>query len=585
MKLIFTIFILFIINSESVLFAQKTISRKHHLETFIEKNIENSDTTALSLDIKQSVRHSQNATLKEDFQILENVLLANSFARTDDALNAKSDTLFLSAIEQSSQLQKKDLHIWAMLEYGFYLYTYRLPAKAMPYFVRVIHDIERLSESERLNTANSYKKIAYFNSTLGNEQESFKYLKLAQKYVKPGSKDSGDILNSIGRFYFRNKDYDQADEYYRLALTESRKCGDHIREAKIFGDMAELYQSLRQYDKAEEALLQDIALSQQFNNPQNTMYAHMLFGKLMLEQDKLTKASAAINEALVIARSKPYLRSSEYEIMKLHIILCTKRNDDIGELLSRRRLDTLEKQIAQFDGKSILQQVSIETQKEILNLSLEAERNKLRQEKVLRRVSVVIGLLLLLTVLFVIIAYRRRNKLRLTNYENRVMKLQLEKITSENKLNETRKSLSDYKEYLVEKNDQIEALRLEIEDSKSSSLSSIETHKGKLQELLQSHLMSEHNWQTFKEVYIQEEPVYYQYIIDNFEGLTDSNMRILFLQKMGFNNPRIAQILGITLDAVKKNKQRMRKKYGQRYTDYYNLDKVEEEDQEGQEQC
>jgi DNA-directed RNA polymerase specialized sigma24 family protein len=57
------------------------------------------------------------------------------------------------------------------------------------------------------------------------------------------------------------------------------------------------------------------------------------------------------------------------------------------------------------------------------------------------------------------------------------------------------------------------------------------------------------------------------------------------LQKMGFNNPRIAQILGITLDAVKKNKQRMRKKYGQRYTDYYNLDKVEEEDQEGQEQC
>ena len=47
----------------------------------------------------------------------------------------------------------------------------------------------------------------------------------------------------------------------------------------------------------------------------------------------------------------------------------------------------------------------------------------------------------------------------------------------------------------------------------------------------------------------------------NFPNLTDSNLRIIFLQKLGLNNVETAQILGITTDAVKKAKQRLKKKY------------------------
>lgn len=578
MRLIFIIFILLSTSNWFSVRGQSSQNRKLILEALIEQNFPAADTITLTRVIQKEIQRDKTSSLHNDLQILKNVLLANAHAQIVDKLNPRSDTLFQTAIQTSQNENKKDLYIWATVEYAFYLYTYRFPAKAMPYFVRAMHELEPLSEDQRLNAANSFKKIAYFTSTLGDQQETVKYLTLAQKYVKPGTRDSGDILNSLGRYYLGIKDYVNVEHYFQRALSESQKSGDHIREAKVYGDMAELYQMHRQYADAETALMLDISLSKQYGNAQNTMYAQILFTKLMLEQNRLASASMALNEAMAIAQSKPYFRSSEYEIVKLQIILARKYKDDRLELLSHRRLDTLEKQIALTDGKSVLEQVNIETQKEILNLSLEAERSKRHQEVLIRRALVVIGILLLLTVLFVIIAYRRRNKLRLTNYENRVMKLQLEKVTSENKLNETRKTLSAYREYLSDKNNQIEKLQYEIEKSKDSPHSSIETNNGKLQQLLRSHLMSESNWQTFKEVFVQEEPIYYQNIIENLDGLTDSNLRILFLQKMGFNNPRIAQILGITVDAIKKNKQRMRKKYGKVYNELNNMEKVEEED-------
>lgn len=576
MKFIYTITFLLLYGVGAL--AQNPFNRNHTLENSIEKYAV-ADTASIHHAFDKAIGQKDNFLFREDLVIVKSVLLASARARTLDALNPQSDTLFLNALQTAQKLQKSDLYIWANIEYGFYLYTYRLLAQAMPFFVRALHDIDHKPQIELLQAANSFKKIAYFITTLGDHEQALKYLKRAQDHVKPGSVDSGDILNAIGHCYLSLKDYPKAEDFYQQSLAESKKSRDYIRQAKTLGSMAEIYRLNHQYEKAEETLKQDILLSSQYNNPQNTMYAQIQLTRLMLEQDKLAAASTALHAALSIAQTKTYFKSSEYEIVKLQVLLARKFGKEREELLSRRRLDTLEKQISLTDGKGLIQQVSIETQKEVLNLSLEAEQVKLRQEALLRNAVVVISLLLLLILMFIIITYRRRNKLRLTSYENRVMKLQLEKVTSENRLNETRKTLSAYREYLSEKNSQIETLQQEIKNSKNSSLSSLETSSGKLEELLQSHLMSESNWQAFKEVFIQEEPLYYQYIQENFEGLTDSNLRILFLQKMGFNNPRIAQILGITLDAVKKNKQRMRKKYGLRYTEYHSADRQEEEDQ------
>lgn len=63
----------------------------------------------------------------------------------------------------------------------------------------------------------------------------------------------------------------------------------------------------------------------------------------------------------------------------------------------------------------------------------------------------------------------------------------------------------------------------------------------------------------------KEHPQFYNLLEDEFPEITDSNKRILFLQKLNLNNNEIAELLGITTEAVKKSKQRLKKKLGDKF--------------------
>jgi DNA-directed RNA polymerase specialized sigma24 family protein len=77
--------------------------------------------------------------------------------------------------------------------------------------------------------------------------------------------------------------------------------------------------------------------------------------------------------------------------------------------------------------------------------------------------------------------------------------------------------------------------------------------------------MTEENWIQFKEAFIADKEDFYNDLLSTLPGLTESNLRIVLLQNLGLNNQQVAQLLGVTIDAVKKSKQRMRKKYGERF--------------------
>ena len=75
--------------------------------------------------------------------------------------------------------------------------------------------------------------------------------------------------------------------------------------------------------------------------------------------------------------------------------------------------------------------------------------------------------------------------------------------------------------------------------------------------------MTDENWLMFKNSFIKEEPQLYNYIKTNFSDLSESNLRIVLLHKIGLKNQEIANLLGITIHGVKKAKQRLRLKYGE----------------------
>ncbi|MNL13276.1 hypothetical protein D3C87_1341790 [compost metagenome] len=139
----------------------------------------------------------------------------------------------------------------------------------------------------------------------------------------------------------------------------------------------------------------------------------------------------------------------------------------------------------------------------------------------------------------------------------------MEKYLSDQKLMEANNNLSSFTIYLREKNEYIANLKEEIERVKQTSFSDIENERGQLQALLESHLMTEYNWSLFKEAFIKEYPYFYNDLLRQYPELTESNLRFIFLGKLGLKNTEISNLLGVTEDAVKKAKQRLKKKIGE----------------------
>lgn len=71
-------------------------------------------------------------------------------------------------------------------------------------------------------------------------------------------------------------------------------------------------------------------------------------------------------------------------------------------------------------------------------------------------------------------------------------------IKTEQQLTEAQNNLSSQADYLKDKNQKIKCLKIEIKDIKTTSSHYLEKKSGKLNSLLESHLMTESNWIAFK---------------------------------------------------------------------------------------
>ena len=83
--------------------------------------------------------------------------------------------------------------------------------------------------------------------------------------------------------------------------------------------------------------------------------------------------------------------------------------------------------------------------------------------------------------------------------------------------------------------------------------------------------MTDENWNNFKREFKKEYGPFYETLMTDYPELKDSNLKIIILQKLRFSNSEIASLLGITTDAVKKSKQRLKKKLGENNINYLKL--------------
>ena len=83
-----------------------------------------------------------------------------------------------------------------------------------------------------------------------------------------------------------------------------------------------------------------------------------------------------------------------------------------------------------------------------------------------------------------------------------------------------------------------------------------------MEAMVKAHIMTDTAWQEFKNLFDKVHASFFSLVKNQFQNLTETDMRTLALIKLRLNNREMAGMLGITIEGVKKAKQRFRKKIG-----------------------
>ena len=493
---------------------------------------------------------------------LHSALQANSYTNFYDRITAKSKKLYQTSINQANILGYKPLQIWTRLNYVKRLYHYGYYQEMQPVLLELMKDIRQTKESEIINPLDTYKTIGWIMQTLSDYPEADYYLKRALKYCKPGSVNYAAILDNYGINLYKTRRYQEALKQFHKSGLIALKINDSLRYAKTLGNKALVYEEQNKYAEAIQLLKEDIALSERLKESKNKMFASIALARIYLKNNNLSDAQAILTEAEKIAVSKFYFRKSELEIIKLKLELLKRIPNANQELITTRRMMVLLDSLKATDGDEQILQVKWQLQKDKYQQKITQANTQYQKEIVVKNILAVLIGLSVFGAIGLFFYQKKKHKKRHKVYELKVAALEDQKRKMEEKFKSSNESLSSQVEYLKNKNVQINLLKKEIETVETSTSSYLEKKNGKLHALLESHLMTESNWIRFKREFEKEFPDFSQNLITNFPELTDSNKRIIFLQKLGFSNIEISQSLGITTDAVKKAKQRLKKKLG-----------------------
>lgn len=530
-----------------------------------------SDTNFISLKSKLEKDTKQNFRLNQQDYYLVSATILLIHPQASKYLNEKQIDALRNYLGATNKFATSaSLRAWLYAELGFSYYSDNQYVDALSPFLLAQRDLDNLKDKDLILGDESLKKIGYYYLTMRMLPKSVTFLERVVKISDSNSENHRAALFNIGVNHYNAEKYSDAKIYLDKCLELSEKNGDWSRYAKALGELGRVKWVWNQKEEALQLLKEDIKISKELGIERNMMYARIQLGKMFLENEDLDSAQATLEKAYEYAKNLENCASFQEEIAHLLMELSIKKGDVTNELYYRRLADELNKMNSFTIGKDAVHLISSTIQSIVNEWEIE-ERNReiAAQQKMLLRFSFIGGVVILsLSVSFLIYRDKANRIQRLRQLE--IEEFKQAKQNSERKLKEAHSSLESYKVYLQEKNAQIERLTRELTEINSTLLppQALKEKKTSIKELLNSHLMTDENWELFKAAFISERREYYHSIKQNFQDLTESNLRIILLQKLNLTNQGTAHLLGITIDAVKKAKQRMRKKYGDDYAKF-----------------
>ena len=167
--------------------------------------------------------------------------------------------------------------------------------------------------------------------------------------------------------------------------------------------------------------------------------------------------------------------------------------------------------------------------------------------------------LILLFLLSGVIIYLYINRMALKQRKEREL-VRIQARHAHEELEAAKRELGVITRAMREKNDLIESFRAEVEALQISGIPISDERTRHLDLLLHATILTDEDWQSFRGTFDKVHPGFITRLREKIPDLTPADTRLLTLTKLGLSSREMAAMLGISTEAIKKTRYRLRKK-------------------------
>ena len=512
-----------------------------------------------------------------------------------DTLKVEANYLALESAFNSKGLQWLAEQAWLMNVYYKAVYNNSYSPIGLYYINKAIEEAhERGWDLMEAGCTVLKGQIYYLQNKPGPAFEFFqKGYNNLKKFGFENSPNIHDYMGIMGQSYYEFGDYEGAIRYLREALevSDTEAARRHGENRLIKNTLALAYQKMEKYDSAiyffkqahDESVLSDYLFWAALTNG-NLGYVYYLQGKYdeaipLMEADyqesiKSGEWNSAVNAAMGLATM--YLKRNEMAKAEFYLSYA-RRNINYGSLRDLagfyKNMSTISRikgdhnmayayvdsflvytdSLKKINDSRIINQAKLKVEVEQHTSELKLLEARRSREILIRNGALAI---LILSGMIAGLFYNRQRMKRKKELEL----ADLHKARAEDELKNAQKELLVFTQMLKEKNELIENFRNEIEHLHHTGQMQAEERTEHLNQLLNSTILTEDDWKEFRLLFDKVYPGFFIRLKEKMADLSPADTRLIALTKLQLAPKEMAAMLGLTYEAIKKSRQRLRKK-------------------------
>ncbi|CAN5203395.1 hypothetical protein BH09BAC6_BH09BAC6_05220 [soil metagenome] len=427
---------------------------------------------------------------------------------------------------------------------GMFYYTFNRNTTAFPYLLQSQSLFAELNAYRYPGMINYMYEGVEFYYNIGDYYNAKLQLAQILKYKIPGKRLEISMFNTLGLIDRKFRQFPQALNYFNKALRLAIAGRDSAWIGIVTGNIGSVFLLQNNYQKALPYIREDYRTSMKFNEPYNAAIALLRIARISMHNNQIGQAAKQLDTVDRIINKKADLLNIWIDYYDLKAEFYERTGNMTQALFFRKKYEVVKDSLASKDNLAEFERMRLRLMRREYN----AQVNELKTEDAVgyvERNSVIAGLFLLMVIFGLI--YNRQ----LLKAKKDKELLNIEKRRVDEELKNSALELHFYTENLKQKTELLERFKTQVESLQ---------YDGILEGIMPENIMTDKNWDEFRKLFIKVHPGFFFELKKNYPHISGTDTRLLALMKLQLNNREMSNMLGITIDGVKKAKQRLRKK-------------------------